>query len=71
MWAFGYADLAVLLATTPAAVRQRVKRKDFNPADLTSVCEHWLKHRDSILKKRAAQENSPPASGLTPAAGLP
>jgi hypothetical protein len=41
MWAYGYAELARLLGTTEAAIRQRVARKQFDPGDLESVCRIW------------------------------
>lgn len=39
LWAYGYADLAILLGTSEEAVRQRVCRGDFDPGDLISVWE--------------------------------
>ena len=40
MWAYGYADLARLLGTTEAAIRQRVAR-GWDPGSLEAVCAAW------------------------------
>lgn len=43
LWAYGYADLAVLLGTTTAAVRQLVQRGELDPSSLESVCRCWAR----------------------------
>lgn len=40
MWAYGYADIAALLGSTPAAVKQRRKR-GWEPS-LEAVCEAYV-----------------------------
>lgn len=37
LWAYGYADLAVLLKMSDVAVRKAVERGAFDPASLASI----------------------------------
>lgn len=39
LWAYGYADLALLFGMSENAVRQAVKRGAFDPASLESVVD--------------------------------
>jgi hypothetical protein len=64
VWAWGYADFAVLFGMSEAAVRQRVKRGAFDPSDLESVFEFWQRRRERSLSKPTGQENSLPLTGL-------
>jgi hypothetical protein len=45
LWAFGYADLALLLGCSEGAVRQLVKRQRLDPRDLASICTAWRARR--------------------------
>lgn len=38
LWAYGYADLAVLLGTSVEGVRARVRRGTLDPSSLESIC---------------------------------
>jgi hypothetical protein len=44
-WAYGYPELAALLEMTEGAVRQAVRRDQFNPADLASVVDFVVRRR--------------------------
>lgn len=41
LWGYGYADLALLLGCSEAAVRQLAARRVFDPACLGSVFALW------------------------------
>jgi len=43
LWAFGYADYGDLFEVEPESARQMVKRGQFDPSDLASVCRLWCK----------------------------
>jgi hypothetical protein len=45
LWAYGYADLALLFGMTEGAVRQAVRRGAFDPGNLESVFEHLQRRR--------------------------
>lgn len=59
LWAYGYADLAVLLDMSEEAIRQRVKRGDFDPGDLVSIWEFRLRLGSKSFEKKPGEENSP------------
>ena len=43
LYAFSYADLAVLLDTSPGAVRTLVASGRLDPTNLESVCRAWAR----------------------------
>lgn len=45
LWAYGYADLALLFGMTEGAVRQAVRRGAFDPRSLESIFEHLQRRR--------------------------
>lgn len=45
MWAFGYADLAVLFREEERVLRRRVGAGKLDPVDLESVCAEWARRR--------------------------
>lgn len=51
IWAYGYADLAVLFEMTERAVRQAVHRGRVVPGDLASVLA-FLAHRQARAARR-------------------
>lgn len=45
LWAFGYADLAVLFREEERVLRRRVGAGKLDPVDLESVCAEWARRR--------------------------
>ena len=41
LWGYGYMDLSRLFGQPEGTVRQAVKRKKFNPADVVDVVRYW------------------------------
>jgi hypothetical protein len=66
LWAFGYRDFALLNGMSEAAVRQRVRRGDFKPGSLVSICEFWRQREEQKARRRTGEENSPEETGPSP-----
>ena len=45
LWAYGYADLAVLFREEESVLRRRVAAGKLDPVDLESVCAEWAERR--------------------------
>ena len=42
-WAFGFADFADLFGVKPEGLRSMLRRREFDPKSLKSLCECWAR----------------------------
>lgn len=53
-WAFGLADYAELFGVKPEGLKSMLRRGEFNPKSLKSLCECWVR------RQRGRAATSPP-----------